>query len=96
MSGRELPDGTWTHKFDRSLYSIFERLDAMPCWDRVRVPTLVVKGERSDRVDAATVEEIRQRAPHVKLASVADSDHHITLDNPHGFVAAVREFLDGR
>ena len=92
-SGRELPDGTWTHKFDRSLYSIFERLDAMPCWDKVRVPALVVRGERSDRVDAETFAEIKRRAPHVALASVADSDHHITLDNPQGFVEAVRGFL---
>ena len=94
MSGRELPDGTWTHKFDRSLYSIFERLDAMPCWDRVRVPALVVKGERSNRVDDETFAEIRRRAPHVELASVAEADHHIKLDNPQGFVDAVRAFLD--
>jgi pimeloyl-ACP methyl ester carboxylesterase len=65
----------------------------MPCWDRVRVPALVVSGERSDRVDADTFAEIKRRAPHVELASVADSDHHITLDNPQGFVEAVRGFL---
>jgi pimeloyl-ACP methyl ester carboxylesterase len=93
MSGRELPDGTWTHKFDRSLYSIFERLDAMPCWDHVRVPALVVRGERSNRVDAETFEEIRRRAPQVELATVAEADHHITLDNPQGFVEALRRFL---
>jgi pimeloyl-ACP methyl ester carboxylesterase len=92
-SGRELPDGTWTHKFDRGLYSIFERIDAMPCWDTVSVPALMVKGERSNRVDDETFEEIRRRAPHVELATVADADHHITLDNPAGFVEAVRGFL---
>jgi pimeloyl-ACP methyl ester carboxylesterase len=92
-SGLELPDGTWTHKFDRSLYSIFERLDAMPCWDSIDVPALVVKGDRSDRVDDETFAEIKRRAPQVELAEVADSDHHITLDNPQGFVQVVREFL---
>ena len=93
MSGRPLPDGTWTHKFDRSLYSIFERLDAMPCWDSVKVPALLVKGERSNRVDEETFAEIRRRAPQVELAEVAASDHHVMLDNPAGFVAALGEFL---
>jgi pimeloyl-ACP methyl ester carboxylesterase len=92
-SGRRLADGTWTHKFDRSLYSVFERLDAMPFWDSIRVPALIVKGERSDRVDDQTFEAIRARAPQVELAQVAHSDHHITLDNPSGFVEAVRRFL---
>jgi pimeloyl-ACP methyl ester carboxylesterase len=92
-SGRRLDDGTWTHKFDRSLYSTFERIDAMPCWDSIRVPALIVRGERSERVDDETFEEIRRRAPQVELAQVAHSDHHITLDNPSGFVEAVRTFL---
>ncbi|HEX2827063.1 MAG TPA: alpha/beta hydrolase [Burkholderiales bacterium] len=92
-SGREQPDGTWTHKFDRSLYSIFERLDAMPCWDHVKVPALLVKGDKSDRIDDEALEEIRRRAPQVEVAVVADADHHVTLDNPRGFVEAVRRFL---
>ena len=29
----------------------------------------------------------------VELAIVPDSDHHATLDNPAGFVNAVRPFL---
>lgn len=93
-SGREQPDGTWTHKFDRSLYSIFERLDAMPCWDHVRVPALLVKGQKSDRITPEMLEEIRRRAPHLEVAIVADADHHVTLDNPQGFVKAVRGFLE--
>ena len=92
-SGRRLEDGTWTHKFDRSLYSIFERLDAMPCWDAVRVPALVVRGERSNRVDAQTFRDMKRRAPQLELATVADSDHHVTLDNPQGFIEAVRGFI---
>jgi pimeloyl-ACP methyl ester carboxylesterase len=92
-SGRRLREDAWTHKFDRSLYSVFEHLDAMPFWNSIRVPALLVKGERSDRVDDVTVEDIRARAPQVELAQVAHSDHHITLDNPPGFVEAVRGFL---
>lgn len=93
MSGRERSDGTWTHKFDRSLYSIFERIDATPFWDEIKIPALLVKGARSNRIDAETFAEIKARAPQVELAEVADSDHHITLDNPGGFVEVVRRFV---
>jgi pimeloyl-ACP methyl ester carboxylesterase len=92
-SGKEQPDGTWRHKFDRSLYSIFERLDAMPYWDRIRVPALLVAGEQSGRIGPEICDEIRSRSPDVQLAAVRDSNHHITLDNPAGFVQALTPFL---
>jgi len=34
------------------------------------------------------------RAPQVEMVEVPASDHHVTLDNPAGFVAAVRSFLE--
>jgi pimeloyl-ACP methyl ester carboxylesterase len=93
-SGRQFPDGSWRHKFDRSLYAIFERLDAMPCWNDIKIPALLVKGEHSDRIDAEGLAQIRARSPQVALAEVPNSDHHIMLDNPAGFVEAVTAFLD--
>jgi len=92
-SGRKIADGDWRHKFDRGLYSLFERLDGIPLWERVRVPALIVKGEHSDRINASILDSIRVRAPQVELAVVPASDHHVTLDNPQGFIEAVRAFL---
>jgi pimeloyl-ACP methyl ester carboxylesterase len=92
-SGRQIADGDWRHKFDRGLYSIFARRDAMPMWSSIRVPTLLVKGARSNRVNDGIVAAIRARAPQLEFAEVADSDHHVTLDNPSGFVHVVRSFL---
>jgi pimeloyl-ACP methyl ester carboxylesterase len=92
-SGRKIADGDWRHKFDRGLYSLFERLDGIPLWERVRVPALLVKGERSDRITPSIIDSIRARAPQVELAEVPASDHHVTLDNPQGFIDAVRKFL---
>jgi len=92
-SGRQSEDGSWQHKADRRVYAHFQQLDGMPLWDRVEVPTLVVKGDRSTRFTPEQVAEIRTRAPQVQAAEVPASDHHITLDNPQGFVAAVRPFL---
>jgi pimeloyl-ACP methyl ester carboxylesterase len=80
FSARQFPDGSWRHKFDRRVYATREGMDGMPLWDRVKVPALLVKGGRSARITP-------------ELAEVADSDHHVTLDNPAGFIAAVRPFL---
>ena len=92
-SARQHTDGTWRHKFDRRVYATFERRDGMPLWGEVRVPALIVKGQLSNRVDAEMMAGVRQRAPQVQFAEVAASDHHVMLDNPAGFVEAVRAFL---
>jgi pimeloyl-ACP methyl ester carboxylesterase len=92
-SARQQPDGTWRHKFDRRVYANFERKDGMPLWAQVKIPALIVKGQISKRIDAAMMAGVRERAPHVQFAEVANADHHVTLDNPAGFVAAVRAFL---
>jgi pimeloyl-ACP methyl ester carboxylesterase len=68
----------------------------MPYWSRIRIPALLVKGGRSERITPQIVAGIRARCPQLEFAEVPDSDHHVTLDNPAGFVRAVRGFLDGR
>jgi pimeloyl-ACP methyl ester carboxylesterase len=39
------------------------------------------------------IAELRSRAPEVKLEVVLEADHHVTLDNPAGFIGAVKDFL---
>jgi pimeloyl-ACP methyl ester carboxylesterase len=95
-SGRETSDGAWQHKFDRRVYATFERIDGMPLWERIRIPALLVKGERSQRIDASIVEGVKARAPGVELTVVADADHHVMLDNPGDFVVQVKAFLGSR
>jgi pimeloyl-ACP methyl ester carboxylesterase len=93
QSGRQHDDGTWRHKFDRNMYATFERLDAMPFWNDVRVPALLVKGDRSERITDEIFAEVKARCPQAELIEVSHSDHHVTLDNPSGFVRAVKPFL---
>lgn len=92
-SGREQPDGTWQHKFDRRVFASFERLDGMSFWDRIKVPALLVKGEHSDRITPDILTGIRKNAPQTQMVEVAHADHHVMLDNPQGFIDAVRSFL---
>ncbi len=92
-SARQFPDGGWRHKFDRGVYALREKMDGMPCWDRIKIPALLVKGGRSPRITPEILAEVKKRAPQVEMAEVAEADHHVTLDNPEGFVRAVKPFL---
>ena len=93
VSGRQNADGSWRHKFDRNVYARRESFDGIPYWARIRIPALLVKGGRSGRVTPQIIAEVKAQCPHVQLAEVPDADHHVTLDNPPGFVRAARAFL---
>jgi pimeloyl-ACP methyl ester carboxylesterase len=92
-SAREFPDGTWRHKFDRNVYATRETTDGLPHWNHIRIPALLVKAERSPRISPEVFAEVKARCPQVELAEIAGADHHVTLDNPAGFVRAVKAFL---
>jgi pimeloyl-ACP methyl ester carboxylesterase len=95
-SGRQGPDGLWRHKFDRNVYSKRVFLDIPPHWNRIDIPALLVKGGRSNRITPAIVADARSRCPHVELTEVPGADHHVTLDNPGGFIDAVNGWLGDR
>ena len=86
-------DGTWRHKFDRAVYATREVFNGTPLWAKVKIPALLVKGDRSERITAEVYAETKKLAPQVEMVEVSDTDHHITLDNPAGFLAAVKPFL---
>jgi pimeloyl-ACP methyl ester carboxylesterase len=92
-SGSQDTDGLWRHKADRGVYANFSQIAGLPLWEKVKVPALVIKGEHSNRFTPEVLAEVRARAPQVQMAQVPASDHHITLDNPRGFIEVVREFL---
>src|SRR5262249_54964355 len=93
--GRQGADGRGRPKFDRNVYSKRVFLDLPPHWNRISIPALLVKGGRSDRITPAIVADAKSRSAHVDLVEVPDADHHVTLDNPGGFIAAVNAWLRG-
>jgi pimeloyl-ACP methyl ester carboxylesterase len=93
FSARQFPDGAWRLKFDRNVYATRRRVDGTPFWSEIRIPALLVKGDHSHRVTPQIQAEVKRRCPQIEFAEVARSDHHVTLDNPEGFAAAVRAFL---
>lgn len=93
-SARQQADGSWRHKFDRNVYIKRKFVDSLSCWNRIRIPALLVKGEHSRRITPQIYAEVKARCPHLELTEVPNSYHHVMLDNPSGFVHAVKTFLD--
>ncbi len=91
-SGRKDGEGRWQHKADRRVYANFQQIAGVPLWEKIKVPALVITGERSTRFTPEVMANIQARAPQVQMKKVPASDHHIMLENPNGFVDVVQEF----
>ena len=92
-SARQFPNGKWNYKFDRNVYATREVFDGTPLWSKIRVPALLVKGDQSERINAQVFAEVKALCPQAQLAEVKNSGHHVTLDNPDGFIEAVNRFV---
>lgn len=58
-----------------------------------RVPTLLVRGMKSDIVDDAGVDDLRRRIPALEIADIRGAGHMVAGDRNDDFNAAVLEFL---
>ena len=92
-SGKQGSDGRWQHKADRRVYAEAQQIAGVPLWANIKIPALVIRGERSTRYRPPEVAEIRAQAPQVQVAEIPASNHHITLDNPLAFIDVVQTFL---
>ncbi len=93
-SGRQFPDGRWRHKVDRRVYANRVFVDSYAYWSHIKIPALLMRADRSGRITPDMIAEVQSRAPQALVAEVPNSDHHITLDNPAGFIQVAREFLN--
>jgi pimeloyl-ACP methyl ester carboxylesterase len=60
----------------------------------VKVPTIIVRGSRSSRYPAATVERLQKNYPHIPHA-VVDSEHDVAGQAREALIANVRKFISG-
>jgi non-heme chloroperoxidase len=92
-------DGRWRWHWDPRLMSyqgrhsrdIPARMAAASA--HVTVPTLLVRGRKSDMVSDEGVAEFRAMIPHAEFADIADAAHMVTGDHNDAFAGAVIEFL---
>lgn len=92
-------DGRWTWRYDRTLRDPKiprKRLSPEDGWRFVagiQVPTLIVRGERTDVFPIECAERMARDIADAKLVEVRGAGHSVALDQPEGFLQAVRAFL---
>ncbi len=97
---RQLPDQTWTWKYDRrritpehfanlmcSLGRLRDRTQAITC------PVLVVRGAESDVFSDTQAASFAAALPDGRWAKVESAGHNIQSDNPRGLVRVLTDFL---
>ena len=92
-SGRQFRDGRWRNKVDRNVYARRVGRNLIPYWARIKIPALLMRGDRSNRISPQIIAQVRALAPQVQVAEVAGCDHHVTLDNPPGFVEVCKQWI---
>ncbi|MBV9331570.1 MAG: alpha/beta hydrolase, partial [Alphaproteobacteria bacterium] len=84
-------DGRYTWRYDRALRrpDSLRIRDADAGWKScaaIAVPTLVIRGARSDILSPETAARMIQTIPDAKLVTVENSGHAVPLDSPDGFL----------
>jgi pimeloyl-ACP methyl ester carboxylesterase len=95
-SARQDEDGTWRFRYDPGIAANFNAappvdVDLRPFWQRVPGPVLVIRGESSDLLLAATLEEMLRR-PKTESLVVPRTGHCPQLMDD-GQVGVIRRFL---
>ncbi len=66
-----------------------------PSWRPYAGPVLVVRGERSDYVPDAAMDDVHRFFPAADLVAVEGAGHWVHADNPEGLLTALEAFLAG-
>ena len=92
--------GRWTYRYDRALRTPgnLRMRDPETAWRscaKIEAPTQIVRGELSDILSPQIAQRMVATIPDARLVTVANAGHGVPYDAPEGFLAAVREFLEG-
>ncbi len=89
-------DGGWTWRFDPFMWTSFQMEDRGPLLSGATCPVAMIWGDRSGLVDEEILDYMRSLLPpgSPQLA-IPDADHHVMIDQPLAFVAALRGLLAG-
>jgi pimeloyl-ACP methyl ester carboxylesterase len=97
---RQQPDGTWRWKYDRRRFTVLdqerhrnERAALADGLDRIKCPTLIVRGAESDVFAEADGIELAASLPDGRFVTVPRAGHTVQGDNPKDLVAELRGFL---
>jgi pimeloyl-ACP methyl ester carboxylesterase len=89
-------EGGWTWKFDPFFWTHFDRADLAELLPRLRAPLAMIWGDRSRLVDQEALDYMFALLPgDMPRVIIPDADHHVMIDQPLAFVAALRGLLAG-
>jgi pimeloyl-ACP methyl ester carboxylesterase len=95
---RVLPDGGIGLAYDPAIGNVFkDEIEDIAFWDlydRIRCPTLVIRGSESDLLPAETAQEMTVRGPRAILWEVPGVGHAPAL-MAEDQIARIHEFLEG-
>jgi pimeloyl-ACP methyl ester carboxylesterase len=86
-------NGGWGWRFDPQTHGERRPVDAWPLLPRITAPTLVVRAALSPVLTGDMAERVRAAIPRASLVTIPEAYHHLTLDQPAAFTAALRDFL---
>ena len=96
---RQRPDGKWTWKYDKAMRQpgspapTWSPEQLWECLARIKCPTLVVRGSRSDLFAEETMARMKTAIADCATVTIEGAGHLVPGDNPVDFVAAVRDLL---
>ena len=93
FSVREEEDGRFGFKFDPRWFGLPAK--PRPDLSRVTCPLLLVRGGESPLLTAEGAADLVAELPDGRTVCVEGAGHHVHLDQPERFLAAVSPFLDG-
>jgi pimeloyl-ACP methyl ester carboxylesterase len=88
-------NGRYTMKFDRESFFGGDGLDVVDAIRRVRIPLLLVRGERSRIMTAEAAERAAASNPRARLVTIPAAHHHVLLERPDSLASTMREFVTG-
>jgi len=96
-----VPDGEggFHLHYDPNIASAFcagpiEDVDLWPVWDNITCPVLVLRGENSDLLSAATADEMTKRGPKAEVVTIPNCGHAPALMDPDQ-IKIVTDWLQG-
>ena len=82
------PAGGWTYAFDRRVF-LHPPVDPWPFLARIAVPALVVHGEHSPIMSAASCHRVAAAIPRGQPMTLAGAHHHLVVEDPEEFARSV-------
>ncbi|MDD3181984.1 MAG: alpha/beta hydrolase [Alphaproteobacteria bacterium] len=97
LSSRSLPDGRFGFSYDPRLGAPFHgetaEVDLWAVYDRVRCPTLLIRGAESEMLPRALAQEMTRRGPCARLVEIEKAAHAPALMD-QAQIRLVQDFLN--